>query len=64
MLVEKVSYDINWKAFKRGYSFFIPCLDPVRAKQEILRTTKRFKIPVVMKVIIIEGIRGLRVWHL
>ena len=26
MLVEKVSYDVNWKNFKRGYSIFIPCL--------------------------------------
>ena len=64
MQVEKVNYDINWKAFKRGYSFFIPCLDPVRAKLEVLRTTKRLKLTVITKVVIVEGVRGLRVWRM
>jgi hypothetical protein len=63
MQVEKVSYDINWKAFKRGTSFFIPCLDPPRARKEILATTKRLKIKVITKVVIVEGIKGLRVWR-
>jgi hypothetical protein len=63
MQVEKVNYDINWKAFKRGYSIFIPCLDPVRAKQEVFRTTKRLKLTVLIKVVIVEGIRGLRIWR-
>jgi hypothetical protein len=64
MLVEKVSYNINWKAFKKGTSFFIPCLDCPKAKKEILGTTKRLKMEVLTKVVIEEGIRGLRVWRL
>lgn len=64
MQVEKVSYDINWKAFKRGWSFFIPCLDPVRAKRELLETTDRLRIKVLTKVVIVEGIKGLRVWRM
>jgi hypothetical protein len=63
MQVEKVSYQIDWRKFKRGTSFFIPCLNPKEAKQEIFRTTNRLKIPILTKVVIDEGIRGLRVWR-
>jgi len=63
MQVEKVNYDINWKAFKRGWSFFIPCLNPVQARRELLATTERLRLTVITKVVIVEGIRGLRVWR-
>jgi hypothetical protein len=64
MLVEKVSYQINWKKFKKGFSFFIPCLNPIEAKKEILCTTNRLKYKVLFKVVIKEGVRGLRTWRL
>lgn len=64
MQVEKVSYKINWSKFRRGTSFMIPCLNPKEAKKEILRTTNRLKIQVLTKVVIEDGIRGLRVWRL
>ena len=64
MLVEKVNYDINWRNFKRGYSFFIPCLDPAAARREIKVVTDRFKYKILTKVVIEEGVRGLRIWRL
>ena len=64
MWVEKVNYDINWKAFRRGCSFFIPCLDPVQAKRDILEVTRRLGIKILTKVVIVEGIRGLRIWRM
>jgi hypothetical protein len=64
MQVEKVSYQINWKKFKRGYSFFIPCLDPKSARNEIKAVTDRLKYKILTKVVIEEGVRGLRVWRL
>jgi hypothetical protein len=63
MQVEKVNYDINWKAFKRGYSFFIPCLDPVRARREVREITERLRLTILIKVVIVEGVRGLRIWR-
>jgi len=63
MLVEKVSYQVNWKKFKKGGSFFIPCLDPSEAKKEIARTTQRLRYDILTKVVIEEGVRGLRVWR-
>lgn len=64
MLVEKISYQINWKRFRKGYSFFIPCLDPDTAKKDILCTTRRLKYNVVTKAVVEEGIRGVRVWRI
>jgi hypothetical protein len=63
MLVEKVSYQVNWKKFRKGGSFFIPCLDPPEAKKEIALTTQRLRYNILTKVVIEEGVRGLRVWR-
>lgn len=65
MQVEKVKYEVNWKGFKRGYSIFIPCLDPKKAlKVEVAPFFKRVKMKVLTKVVIEEGVRGLRIWRL
>tara|TARA_R110000868_G_scaffold170286_1_gene405523 strand:- start:123 stop:317 length:195 start_codon:yes stop_codon:yes gene_type:complete len=64
MLIERISYNINWRNFKAGYSFFIPCLDPPSAKKVILRVTKRLKIKIITKLVIEEGVKGLRVWRI
>jgi hypothetical protein len=63
MKVEKVRYQINWKAFRKGCSFFIPCLDPPRCRPIILGETKQLKYKVVTKVVIDDGVRGIRVWR-
>lgn len=63
MLVEGVKYEINWRKWRRGMSIFIPCLDPVRARTQVLEVTKRLRIKILMKVVIHEGIRGLRIWR-
>jgi len=60
--IEAVNYNINWKRFKQGYSFFIPCLDPERARRELFVTTKRLKLKVITKVVIEDGVQGLRIW--
>ena len=64
MQVEGVTYEVEWKRFKKGTSMFIPCLDPKRAKAQLLVVTKRLRIKILIKVEIEDGIRGLRVWRL
>ena len=64
MLVENVSYQINWKAFKKGTSIFVPCLNSPKAVEEIMSTMKRLKVKVVTKVVIQDGVRGVRIWRL
>jgi len=63
MLVEGIKYEINWKAFRPGTSFFIPCLNPDDAKAQVLAVTKRLRIKILTRTVIEDGIRGLRVWR-
>lgn len=63
MKIEKVEYQINWKKFKPGYSFFIPCLNAKTATKDICTEVKRFKYKVITKVTIEDGVRGVRVWR-
>jgi hypothetical protein len=64
MQIEGVTYEVEWKRFKKGMSMFLPCLDPKRAKAQLLVVTKRLRIKILIKVEIEDGIRGLRVWRL
>ena len=63
MKVDSVTYQIDWFKFRKGYSFFVPCIDHVAAREEVARVTKRLGIPVETKVVIEEGVKGLRVWR-
>lgn len=63
MKVETVSYQINWAKFHKGYSFFVPCIDHRAAEEEVKRVTRRLKIDTVTKLVIEDGIKGLRVWR-
>ena len=58
MRIETLSYQINWRNFKKGYSFFVPCINVVAAREEISRVTCRLKIEVITKVVIEEGVKG------
>jgi hypothetical protein len=63
MQIEKVNYQINWKKFKKGWSFFVPCLEPASAKKTLLAEAKRLKYKVITKVTIEDGVRGIRIWR-
>lgn len=63
MKIESVNYNINWSKFRVGYSFFVPCIDHVDAKKSVAQTMKRLKIDYVTKVVIEEGVKGLRIWR-
>lgn len=63
MRIEGVVYQINWKKFKRGASFFIPCLNPDAAVEDIKFVTDRLQYEVVTRTVIENGIQGVRVWR-
>lgn len=63
MQIETVSYNVNWGKMHVGYSFFVPCIDTRRAKKIIRETAKRLRIQLAFKVVVEEGIKGLRVWR-
>ena len=63
MKIETVTYRLDWKKFRVGYSVFIPCIDHKEARKTLAAITRRLKINIVTKVTIEEGIKGLRVWR-
>jgi hypothetical protein len=63
MKIETVAYQLDWSKFRVGYSFFVPCIDERAARETINAVTKRLKISIVTKVVIVDGIKGLRVWR-
>jgi hypothetical protein len=63
MQIEGVTYLVNWRRFRRGTSLFFPCLDTKRAKPQLLAVTNRLKLKVLVKPVLEDGIRGLRVWR-
>jgi hypothetical protein len=64
MIIETVQYRINWKAFHKGASFFVPCINWKRARRQVLCVTDRLGMEVIIKPVVEEGIRGLRVWRM
>jgi len=64
MQVETINYCINWLNFKRGYSFFIPCIACTTAKTTVNEAARKLKYRILTKVVIVEGVRGIRVWRL
>jgi hypothetical protein len=64
MVVEGISYEIDWRKFSKGASFFIPCLDVAAGKAAILVTLGRLRIPAEIQIDIDDGIKGLRIWRL
>jgi hypothetical protein len=63
MRVGGIDYDIDWRTFKKGRSMFFPCLDTVGAKRTVTDVCGRLRIKILMKVVIYDGIRGLRIWR-
>ena len=64
MLVDGVDYEIDWGRFKVGSSFFLPCIHTDISREQILRITQRFQFKVQARLVVEEGIRGLRVWRI
>lgn len=64
MVIEGVTYHINWKKFKRGTSFFIPCLNTKQGKELVEAVLRRLKYEYEIQNVIEEGIKGLRIWRL
>lgn len=63
MVVDGVHYKVVWKKFIVGSSFFIPCIHTKIAKKEVKETMRILGMKVVMKLVIENEIRGLRIWR-
>jgi hypothetical protein len=63
MRIETVSYTINWRKMRKGYSFFVPCIDHRAARRTLKQVAERLSLSLVFKVVIVDGVKGLRVWR-
>lgn len=63
MKVEKVDYRVDWERFKPGQSVFIPCLNCAAVRGWLKPLLLRRKIYVFAKIVVEDGVQGLRVWR-
>jgi hypothetical protein len=63
MQIDGVTYQLNWDEFTVGSSFFVPCLDDVKARERIEQKMKRLGYATIIKLVIEDNIRGLRIWR-
>lgn len=61
--VEGVEYRVNWRKFRPGASFFIPCLKPKRTRRQLKPLFRRLGVEVIVRRVIENGIQGLRIWR-
>lgn len=54
---------MDWQEFTIGSSFFVPCVGVTAAKERIERKMARLGFAVIVKVVVEDNIRGLRVWR-
>lgn len=64
MQIESLSYELDWQEFTVGSSFFIPCLDADKARERVQNKMDRLGYAVLIKLVIEDGVRGLRVWRI
>ncbi len=64
VLTNGVDYQIVWSEFKPGSSMFLPAINTEAAIAAIKRESKRLEFEFVHKIVIEDGIQGIRVWRL
>ena len=63
MKIDGVTYTVDWKKFRIGSSFFVPCVGIGTGKKAIQKKMQRLGFVVIIKVVIEDDIRGLRIWR-
>lgn len=64
MLTNGVNYQIKWPEFVPGTSIFIPAIDTEAALKAIQKESERLEFQFVHKIVVEDGIKGIRVWRL
>tara|TARA_R110001583_G_scaffold73044_3_gene203773 strand:+ start:57 stop:251 length:195 start_codon:yes stop_codon:yes gene_type:complete len=64
MLTNGTDYQIDWPSFEIGTSIFLPAVDTKAALAAIDKESKRLEFDYVHKIVIEDGVQGIRVWRL
>lgn len=63
MVIDGIHYSVNWPEFTVGSSFFVPCIHDEAGRARIEAKMQRLGYRVIIKVVIEDNVRGLRVWR-
>jgi hypothetical protein len=64
VLTNGVDYQIKWPEFQPGTSIFIPAVNTDAAIVAITKESERLEFEFAHKVVVEDGIMGIRVWRL
>tara|TARA_R110000803_G_scaffold48541_4_gene100922 strand:+ start:6682 stop:6876 length:195 start_codon:yes stop_codon:yes gene_type:complete len=64
VLTNGTNYQIDWPAFKPGTSIFIPAVDTKSALVAIKKESERLEFEYAHKIVVEDGVKGVRVWRL
>ena len=64
MLSNGTDYEIDWPKFQPGSSIFIPAIDTEDALAAMTKESKRLEFEFVHKVVVEDGVKGIRFWRL
>ena len=64
MLTNGVDYQILWAEFQPGTSIFLPAIDTKAAIAAITKESERLEFQFVHKIVVEDGVKGIRVWRL
>ena len=54
---------VNWDKMVIGASFFVPCVNTQRAKEQVTTITKGKRWQVTIKIVIENDKLGIRIWR-
>lgn len=64
MITNGLDYQINWVDFHPGSSMFLPAIDTKAAVIALKKEAERLEFEFVHKIVIEDGVKGVRVWRL
>jgi hypothetical protein len=64
LITNGVDFQIAWQDFLPGTSIFIPAIDTKAAVAAMKAESKRLEFEFVHKVVVEDGVKGVRFWRL
>ena len=64
MITNGVDYQIAWQDFQPGTSIFLPAIDTKAMIAAMKAEAKRLEFDFVHKIVVEDGVKGVRFWRL
>ena len=63
MRSDRIEFVIPWDNFKIGMSIFIPSMQPLDTLRSFRKEADQRAVTYVYRVVVEDGVQGLRVWR-